>query len=599
MPVATNFGDALTQGNAVFQQNLFVQGSTAVFSGNITSSTSTVRLANSTTQYASLYSAGATITTLNVSGSANITSTGVFTNLVSTVNVVSTNFSSNDTFTGNLINTSTLVASSNIGVGTAPVPMGANLIISGNLWAPNIFSTNIFSTNLNATTANIFSVFGVVNTPTTLVGNLYASNGVTSVTVLAAGLVNATTVNVTTLITNEDFSVDNYSGANLVITGNITYSEDLMNRGPWLLPSAANAAAIQAWISTTCNAASIPTRAHWAGGSPVFSNVTSGPLAGNEYCGGVLLPDGRVLFVPSSASNVGFFNPADSSFSTIVPAGLTSAVNKYRGGVLAPNGNVIFVPFQTSNVGVFNPMTSVFSNIGPFNVGINGFESGVLARNGKVIFVPRESANVGIFDHTTLTMSNLAVQGANQTGFLGGVLLPNGNVAFIPGNSRNVGMLAADQSSFSNVGPFFTSGSSKFVGGVLAPNGNVIMTPGFSTLANVGIFNPANSTCSNVQTRVAGGAGAFQGAALIPTGNIVFAPCVTGNVGMFDPATLTYSNLTVGSLNSTTQNKFYGATLIPDGRVVFTPMAVQNVCTLSGVAPAPVEFCLSPYFNKF
>jgi len=599
MPVATNFGDALTQGNSTFQQNLFVQGSTAVFSGNITASTSTVRLANSTTSYASLYATAVGITTLNVSGSANITSTGAFANLVSTVNVRSTNFSSNGTFTGNLINTSTLVCASNIGVGAAPVALGANLMITGNLWATNIFSTNIFSTNLNAVTANIFTVLGAANALTTLAGNLFVSNGITSPSIVASGSINAALVNVTTLYTAEDFSVANYSGSNLVISGNITYSEDLMNRGPWLLPSPANAAAIQSWISVTCNAASVPTRSHWAGGAPIFSNVTSGPLAGNEYCGGVLLPDGRVLFVPSSASNVGFFNPADGSFSTVTTPGLTAVANKYRGGVLAPNGNVIFVPFQVNNVGVFNPMTSVFSNVGPFNVGTNGFESGVLARNGKVIFVPRESANVGIFDHTTLTMSNLAVQGVNQTGFLGGCLLPNGNVVFIPGNSRNVGMLAADQSSFSNVGPFFTSGSSKFVGGAVAPDGNVVMTPGYLTLANVAIFNPANSTCSNVQTRVAGASGAFAGAALLPTGNIVFAPVTTGNVGMFDPATLTYSNLVVGALNTTVTNKFYGATLIPDGRVVFTPMAVQNVCTLSGMVPAPVEFCLSPYFNKF
>lgn len=306
MPVATNFGDALTQGNATFQQNLFVQGSTAVFSGNITASTSTVRLSNSTTAYASLYATAASITTLNVAGTANITSTAIFTNLASTVNVVSTNFSSNGTFTGNLVNTSTLVSSSNIGIGTTPVALGANLIISGNLWAPNIFSTNIFSTNLNATTANIFSVFGGANAVTTLAGNLYASNGVTLGTLTAPGIINATTVNATTLYTTEDFSVNNFLGSNLVVTGNITYSEDLMNRGPWLLPSAANAAAIQAWISSTINAASIPTRAHWAGGSPVFSNVTRGPAGGSEYCGGVLLPDGRVLFVPSSASNVGF-----------------------------------------------------------------------------------------------------------------------------------------------------------------------------------------------------------------------------------------------------------------------------------------------------
>lgn len=587
MPTNTYFGDVLTTGNTTAQQNVTVQGAYAYFNSNLGSKTDQVASIGGATPWQSVYLTGANVTTTNVTtipGQIGIgTSTGIGATLQVQGNVYSTNaitvpnvFATNQNVT--TLNTLAIFGQSNVGIGTA-ASLRSVLHVEGNAYVSNaVITTNITATGTtNTTTLNTLAIFGQSNvgvgTSTNLgaqlqvQGNVYISNA---------------------LVTT-----------NIVASGNILYGEDLTNRYPHLLPTPANSAFIQNWISATCNAASQPSDGWWVTAPvAVFGNVVSGPKGSNDYCGGVMLPDGRVLFVPSSASNVGIFNPADRTFTAVSPVGLSSGANKYRGGVLAPNGNVIFVPFQTNNVGVYNPVTSVFSNIGPYNVVTNGFEGGVLARNGKVILVPRESANIGIFDHTALTMSNLAIQGTNQTGFIGGVLLPNGNVALIPANSRNVGMLAADQSSFSNVGPFFTTGSSKFIGGTLAPNGNVIMTPGFLTSANVAIFNPTNSTCSNVQTGVAGGSGAFQGAALLPSGNVIFAPCAASNIGTFDPVALTYSNLTVGGLG-TAANKFYGATLIPDGKVVFTPMAVQNVCTLGTFAQAPPEFCLSPYFNKF
>ena len=608
MPVATNFGDALTQGNATFQQNLFVQGSTAVFSGNITASTSTVRLANSTTSYASLYSVAASATTLNVAGGATITSAGVFANLVSTVNVLATNFNSTGTFTGNLVNTSTLVCSSNMGIGTSPVARGANLLISGNLWAPNIFSTNIFSTNLNAVTANIFTVLGTANAVTTLVGNLYVSNGVTSVTVLAAGRINASAINVTTIFTGETFSPANYSAANLVITGNITYSEDLMNRGPWLLPSVANASAIQAWISTTCNAASIPTRAHWASGPLVFSNAAIGPVGSSDYGGSVLLPDGRVLFVPHNAATVGFYNPASGLFSTVAPAGLTNASNKFRGGVLVPNGNVVFVPWNNSNIGLFNPMTSIYSNVA---VGAQGgtfrFQGGVLSPTGNVVLVPRDSANIGVFNPTTLSLTNVGPISGSTSLFGSGVLLPNGNVVMTPMNTNaNIGMYntySLTISGFSNVGPIATNGYS-WECSALAPNGNVIFFP--STSANIVVYNPSVvsspigpggfSNIPFIGPAEVGGKNFFQGGVVLPTGNVICCPTDASNIGVIDPKALTYSNSVPVSAATA---KFFGATLVPNGQVILCPYNSANVGVINTITPAPVEFCLAPYFNKF
>jgi hypothetical protein len=59
---------------------------------------------------------------------------------------------------------------------------------------------------------------------------------------------------------------------------------------------------------------------------------------------------------------------------------------------------------------------------------------------------------------------------------------------------------------------------------------------------------------------------------------------------------LTYSNSTV---TGTSNSAFSGATLLPSGQVVFTPSNYGNVAVLDTMVPAPQEWCLSPYFNKF
>ena len=583
--------------------------SNAVTTTNITATTANVtRVSNVTTL--------AQIPAISLGVSAGDAALNVRGNLVASNSVTTTNVYAIR------VNTVTANVTSIFGpVGVGAAPSGPSLSVQGNLYASNALTiggdiaaismnlTSTLNTGSFTTAIIVASGLGWSNT------NIFISNSITTTNVFTTNMNAASYVG-----TSGSIGINTSTGGYaLQIQGNLAssntlwslpdvsaptsiyYVDAITKRSPHLLPTPSNAAAIQSWISATCNAASQPTDAWWStSATPVFGNAASGPGGNNDYCGGVLLPDGRVLFVPSSASNIGIFNPTSGEFSTIVPRGLTAAAKKYRGGILTPNGNVIFVPFQTNNVGVYNPINAVFSNIGPYNVGTNGFECGVLAPNGKAIFVPRSSANIGVFDWTSLTMSNVTIQITNADGFIGGCLLPNGNVVFIPATSANVGMLSADQSTFSNIGPFFTAGPTKFIGGVLAPNGNVIMTPGALNSANVAIFNPTNSTCSNVPTGVDGssGGGAFQGAALLPSGNVIFAPCASANVGLFDPIAITYSNL-VTPLDPSVGNKFYGATLIPDGRIVFTPMVSQNVAVLSTFTPAPVEFCLSPYFNKF
>jgi hypothetical protein len=535
---------------------------------------------------------------LSVQGNAYVSNSIQTTNLTALnfVNVVST------------ANVTTLLAT-NIGVGT--LPFGNTLSVQGNLWASNsLTTTNIRSTLMNVTSMNVVTAnITTLNTGTftTATLNLTTLNTVSIYGQSGfVGIGTSTNLGATLQVQGNVYASNGYTGSNLSLTGTIYYNEDLFKRGPYLLPSAANATTIQAWISATCNASSQPSKSWWATSqAPAYGNVATGPKGTTDYGGSVLLPDGRVLFVPQNASNIGFYNPATGLFSSVVTAGFSASSGQFRSGVLAPNGNVIFVPWNSSNVGVFNPLTYAYSNIA---VGAAGgtykFQGAVLGPTGNVIMVPRDSANIGVFNPATLTLTNVGpIAGQGLSLFGSGVLLPNGNVVMSPlSTGGNIGMYNSYSfaaSGFTNVGPIASSGT--WESASLAPNGNVIFPPASST--NVVVYNPTfvsspigTGGFSNVQLGAIGGSNYFQGSALLPSGNVIFCPADASNVGMFDPAALTYSNCAaVGTASA----KFYGCTLVPSGQVVFTPSVSANVGVLNTMVPASKEFCLNPIFNKF
>jgi len=163
----------------------------------------------------------------------------------------------------------------------------------------------------------------------------------------------------------------------------------------------------------------------------------------------------------------------------------------------------------------------------------------------------------------------------------GSVLLPSGNILF-NGQTGTSNMILFDPVSLSQSN--IVVGTSAYSGLVLAPNGNVVAVP---YVSNACVINPSTATSTNVVT-----GGGFSGGVLLASGNVIFVPLTSSNVGMLDPVALTYSN-------SSQSTGFSGGTLLPSGQVVFTPSTSTNVGVLDTFTPAPQEFCLSPYFNKF
>ena len=460
----------------------------------------------------------------------------------------------------------------------------------------------------NVTTLNVTSIYGTsgfvgigtsnpLGTSLYVQGNMYVTNSLTTPNISVTNTINAATINVSSLVTpvfNGPTSAfvlaSNLTVSNSITVGNLIYSEDLFKRGPYLLPTPSNAATIQNWISATCNAAGQPTKSWWATSSkPIYGNVASGPKGNGDYAGSVLLPDGRVLFVPYNASNVGFFNPATSLFTSVPVTGL-SANPGYMGGVLSPSGNVVFCSNVGTNIGIFNPLSYAFStvSISPYTSG--AFIGGILAPTGNVVFIPVASGT----PITELNPVTLAFSAPGTNPSLAGsfsALVPSGNVVFFTTDSPNGKTAQYNPYNYTTSSTAPANGTLLTGSIVLSPNGNLIgLTTTGTTLIS---FNPTN-TATPSRTTVSGSSSKwFGGGILLPSGNIILNGSTS--IYMVDPNALTLSTIVSGLPTSA----FNGMTLLSDGRIVLCPYNSGNVGVISTMVPAPREFCLSPFFNKF
>ena len=582
--------------NAISTNNLFVTGTLNTFTVNTSTLiiSSNLGIGTASTQGANLYVQG------NVFVSNALSTTNLF--VTGTLNAAT-------------INTSTFLISSNLGIGTAST-QGANLYVQGNIFVSNALSTtNLFATTVNVATLNVTSVIFASNvgigTASPQGANLYVQGNVYVSNALSTTNIFATTINVTTINTNSFLfstvgiganqgTTNLYVQGNVYVSGNlystnissqtIYYGEDIFKRGPYLTPSAANGPAIQAWISAMSNASSQPTRSWWATSvAPSFGNVATSPAT--AFFGSLLLPDGRIFFVPTAGTSVGFFNPVTSLYTT---SSVTFVATGLRGAVLVPNGNVVMIPWGTSsNVIVLNPLSLVSSNIITGVAVPNAFQGGVLSPTGNVIMCPVSAANIGLVNPTTMTYINVGPTSAPTSSFSGAVLMPNGNVFFggaVGSNSAmyNTSCIATVSGAtllggnFSNI----NTGKSSLQSVYLAPNGNIIGLP--YTGSNIVSVNPITFTSSNIACGAS-----LMGGAMLPSGNLICAPSSSSNVGMFDTVALTFSNV-AGAVTSGVA----GATLYPDGRVFFSPSS-GNIGCLSTMVPADPAWCLGPYFNKF
>jgi streptogramin lyase len=381
------------------------------------------------------------------------------------------------------------------------------------------------------------------------------------------------------------------------VTANGYILMDQTDRGPYLIPSTANAAVIQQWIQKTVNSYGKP---FWC--SNITYTATSGPTT--PYTGGVLIPDGRIIYDPSGSTNIGTYNIYTNTFTSLL-AGTLPGGNAYLGIALAPDGRVIFVPNSATNVGIFNPVTNSFTTM---STGVStGYGFGaVLAGDGRIVFAPFGGTSIGVFNPATNLFTSYAsgASGLVVAGYQGCVLCTDGRVVFVPSNATNVGTFNPNTNSFLTYAysGSVPQGSGAYFGGVLIPDGRIVFVS--QNAQNVGIFNPLTNTFITTAysgtpgVTIPGGSGAYQGGCLLPDGTVLFNSQNATNLGIFNPTTNTFSTFAAGGA-SLGANAYQGALVVPDGRVILVSVSSNKVGIISGEnRPVPPEFCLHPFFNK-
>jgi len=321
--------------------------------------------------------------------------------------------------------------------------------------------------------------------------------------------------------------------------------------------------------------------------SLTYSTVAASGVASYAYFGGVLLPDGRVVFCPAVATTVGLFNPATNAYTTVA-AGAPGG-SAYFGGVLLPDGRVVFIPHNATTIGLFNPTTNAYTTIAGAPGGA-AYIGGVLLPDGRVVFVPFNATTIGLFNPATNAYTTIAgAPGSNA--YLGGVLLPDGRVVFIPHNATTIGLFNPTTNAYTTIAG--APGGYAYSGGVLLPDGRVVFVPHNAT--TIGLFNPA----TNAYTTIAGapGNGAYCGGVILSDGRVIFVPRNVTTIGLFNPVTNTYTTF-AGAPGT---DAYFGGVLLPDGRVVFVPTNTATVGILNtnqSLRAPPLELCYHPCFNK-
>ena len=328
------------------------------------------------------------------------------------------------------------------------------------------------------------------------------------------------------------------------------------------------------------------------GGS--YENITYSTAATDmeythEYSGGVLLSDGRVVLVPSSAMTIGCFNPATNAYSVLVDTSLYAHVahtgvytgSIYSGGVLLRDGRVVFVPHESIVVGVFDPATNAYSTI-PGAPGGRAYSGGVLLRDGRVLFVPYNATTIGIFDPATnaySTIPGVKVCGAPGA-YKSGVLLNDGRVVFVPWNAMNAGIFNPKTNEYREVARRSPTGfmhyDAEYSGGVLLPDGRVLFVP--RNTWDIGIFDPAVNKYSTIQG-TPGKYLMFSGGVLLPDGRVVFVPYVTREIGVFDLKARKL--IAIKGAAAPGRAAYEGGVLLHDGRVMLIPWNAKRIGILS------------------
>jgi hypothetical protein len=356
-----------------------------------------------------------------------------------TVNTTSVSITGPTTITGPLTVPTDTVAQ---GIFLTPSAANSSIILS---YFQKIVNTVTKTAGSNPFWANGYS-WGLGPTVVGYVGSVLIPNGniiLVPTTVNAVGIYNPSTNTFTTGIAHGQGINNAYYGGVLLPNGNVLFvPQGTVNVGIYnpvnnsFTPYPAASGYSGGGLLPNGLVLFVPQTTSTIGLYNYRTNTfINGPSTGTTgYATGVLMTNGNYVMTPYAgpASTLGIYNPITNTFTN------GPSIVGYYGAVNLPNGNVVLVPFSATNVAIYNPTTNTIT-IGPSTAGGTSYIGGTLLSNGNVLFFPFSSTSFGLYSPVTNTMSSIPA----ISGFAGGTLLPNGVVIMNPNSALgSIGILS-------------------------------------------------------------------------------------------------------------------------------------------------------------
>ena len=171
----------------------------------------------------------------------------------------------------------------------------------------------------------------------------------------------------------------------------------------------------------------------------------------NQYSGGVLLSDGRVVLVPHGNPYLRIYNPIEDKFDKIsmIPPEISNVDRSFSGGVLGRNGIVYMAPYNAQKIGMYNPTTDEWTiSTLDDDASIGKYTGGVLLRNGNILFIPHNKSHYLEYNPETdirtlhiIPSIGGAINHNAEGKYYGGIVTENGSVCAIPHSSNHIDLI--------------------------------------------------------------------------------------------------------------------------------------------------------------
>jgi hypothetical protein len=276
---------------------------------------------------------------------------------------------------------------------------------------------------------------------------------------------------------------------------------------------------------------------------------------------GILLPDGRVCFIPGGGRYITFWSPqTDIVTTSTIDLG---ASENYNGGTLLADGNIMLTPYKRQDgTVIYNPVDDTVTQIysSAFTApGGKSFYSGILSLDGEWVYLtPHDSPQMvkvsTKYPHAVKFVGAGTLNLTTYGSFSSSVLLPNGNIFLTPFNSSTAVIYNPILDTFEKVGENkFTENNENYVTSIPLPDGRVCMIP--YNAGYVAYYDYRSNTVTFSEAIGTGSSKKYLGATILEDGDVFIAPYLSRQV-----AIIGFSNLQ-SFTRSTITGMFFKETL--------------------------------------